>query len=212
MKNSACEKLMWLVLGTPSLAYLRQQGTPVDPKKAKGIFRQMVAETPEIGGLRENPLRMCLAAGMVWLSVYKAADGTVEDACFGEMVKKSMESPLVVAAYKGKAKKAFTRESQQKRADVAARTNPLAADNPYQWNAEVIFGRDPEEYTINYHQCGLCALGRREGLSRLVPYMCVLDILSVEWMGGVLRRTMTLAAGGEYCDFYICKKGSRWDT
>ena len=73
-------------------------------------------------------------------------------------------------------------------------------------NAEVIFGRDAEEYTILYHQCGLCALGRQEGLPHLVPYLCALDTMSVDWMGGRLYRTKTLAAGGDCCDFYICKR------
>ena len=46
------------------------------------------------------------------------------------------------------------------------------------------------------------------GLPHLVPYPCALDMTSVDWMGGRLYRTKTLAAGGDCCDFYICKKGS----
>ena len=53
--------------------------------------------------------------------------------------------------------------------------------------------------------------GRQEGLPHLIPYLCALDTMSVDWMGGRLYRTKTLAAGGDCCDFYICKKGSRWD-
>lgn len=121
-------------------------------------------------------------------------------------------SPLVMASFKAKAKTAFTIEGQQKRADAAVQSNPLSKDDPFQWNMEVIFGRDADEYAINYHQCGLCALGRQEGLFRLVPHMCVLDIMSVDWMGGVLHRTKTLVTGGDCCDFYICKKGSKWDV
>jgi hypothetical protein len=34
----------------------------------------------------------------------------------------------------------------------------------------------------------------------------------VDMMGGVLHRTKTLATGGDCCDFYVCKKGSKWDT
>lgn len=41
--------------------------------------------------------------------------------------------------------------------------------------------------------------------------MCVLDIMSVDMLGGVLYRTKTLAEGKECRDFYICKKGSKWD-
>ena len=35
--------------------------------------------------------------------------------------------------------------------------------------------------------------------------------MSIDWMGGVLYRTKTLATGGDCCDFYICKKDSKWD-
>lgn len=126
--------------------------------------------------------------------------------------EKLMWFPLIIASFKAKAKTAFTIEKQKNRADVAARTNPLCKDNPFHWNTEVILGRDAAEYTINYHQCGLCALGKQEGLSHLVPYMCLLDIMSIDWMGGVLHRTKTLAIGGDCCDFYICRKGSKWDT
>lgn len=211
MKYSVSEKLMWFALAPYCFKYLQEQGKAPDKKKAKRIYRQMVNRTPDIGSMRENSLRICLSGGMVWLSVYEADENKMEDACFGEMVKQSMQSPLVTASFKGKAKTAFTLEAQQKRANAAAKISPSAKDNPFQWNAEVIFGRDADEYTINYYQCGLCALGQQEGLSRLVPYMCMLDIISVEWMGGVLHRTKTLATGGACCDFYICKKGSKWD-
>ncbi len=211
MQYSISEKLMWFALAGRCFRYLEEKETHTDRTRARQIFLQMTARTPDIGTLTENPLRICLSAGMVWLSIYEAADGQMEDACFGEMVRYSMEAPLVKASYKGKAKTAFTIEVQQKRAGIAAKTNPLAEGNPFQWNAEVILGRDADEYTILYHQCGLCALGRQEGLLRLVPYMCVLDIMSIEWMGGVLYRTKTLATGGNCCDFYICRKGSKWE-
>lgn len=198
--------------GRSQLQLSEESGKRIDPKKAKQTFREMAARTPEVGSLLENPLRICLSSGMVWLSIYEAADGTLEEACFGEMVTTSMASPLVMAAFKAKSRTAFTIEGQKKRADAAARLNPLAKDNPFQWNTEVILGRDTDEYTINYYQCGLCALGRQEALFHLVPYMCVLDIMSVDWMGGVLHRTKTLATGGDCCNFYICKKASKWDA
>lgn len=77
---------------------------------------------------------------------------------------------------------------------------------------ETIPGRDGDEYTTIYRQCGLCELGRKLGHSELVPYMCQMDYISVDMMSGVLHRTKTLATGGDCCDFYVCKKGSKWDT
>lgn len=133
----------------------------------------------------------------------------MSERCFAGMVNASMRSPLVVASFRVKAKTAFTLKAQQKRASVASLAD--ADSNPFQWDAEIIFGRDAEEYSILYRQCGLCALGRQEGLPHLVPHLCALDTMSFDWMGGRLYRTKTLAAGDDCCDFYICKKDSRWD-
>ena len=213
MNYTYCERLMWVAIAPAAFRYLARQelGWDISALKqlSKQIYRQMVSRTPDIGSMMENPLRVCLTGGILWLSIYKAAEEKMSEKCFGGMVSASMRSPLVVTAFRGKAKTAFTLKAQYKRAATASLAD--ADRNPFQWNAEVIFGRDAEEYTILYHQCGLCALGRQEGLPHLVPYLCALDTMSVDWMGGRLYRTKTLAAGGDCCDFYICKKGSRWD-
>lgn len=214
MKYTICETLMWHVLTPTLFKWLKGQKPKWDvaglKRKAKRIYIEMVARTPEIGSLQNNSLRICLSGGIVWLSVYEAADGKMSEECFSDMVEASMEAPLVKGSFKGKAKTAFTLEAQQKHADNARWSNALS-DSPFNWNTEVILGRDTDEYTVNYYRCGLCALGRQEGLFHLVPYMCTLDIKSVEWMGGVLYRTKTLATGGDCCDFYICRKDSKWD-
>lgn len=211
MKYSTTEGVLWSVFAGACFRYLSGQGIQVDRRRARKIYREMAARTPDTGSLRENPLRMCLSGGMVWLSIYEAAEGKLPDKTFGQMVESSMCTPLIRAVFKSKAKTAFTLETQKNRARVAEKTNALAKSNPFHWSCEVLLGRDADEYTINYHQCGLCALGKQEGLSRLIPYLCVLDTLTVDWMGGVLRRTKRLATGGDCCDFYMCRKGSKWD-
>ena len=212
MKYTYCERFMWHIIAPASLRFLSEQGWDVSKlkKKAKAIYRQIAARTPGIGGLTGNSLHICLVAGMIWLSIYEAAEGKMGEECFGNLVVAGMESPMVKASFTGKAKTAFTWTAQQKRAAKAVRDN-AAPGGPFNWQAEVILGRDAEEYTILYHQCGLCALGRQEGLPQLVPYLCALDTLSIDWMGGKLYRTKTLASGGDCCDFCICKKGSKWD-
>ena len=213
MTYTYCEAAMWHIMMPAAFRYL--SGTEPDwdipalKRRSKQVYRQIVFRTPEIGSMTKNPLRVCMTGGMLWLSVYEAVEGRMSEEHFEGMVNASMKAPLVQKSYRNKAKIAFTLKAQKKRMAFAARTD--AADNPYQWDAEVILGRDADEYTILYHQCGLCALGRQEGLSHLVPYMCALDTMSIDWMGGVLYRTKTLATGGDCCDFYICKKDSRWD-
>lgn len=41
--------------------------------------------------------------------------------------------------------------------------------------------------------------------------MCEMDFISVDLMGDVLYRTGTLAEGAKMFDFYVCKKGSKWE-
>lgn len=212
MNYTICESMMWHAMMPSMLRRLKRQEPDWNmaalKRDAKKIYREMTARTPDIGPLSKNSLRICLSGGMVWLSVYEAADGKMSDECFGGMVLAGMEAPLVKASFRKK--ELFTIEAQKKRAQNAKKGN-LLSDSPFNWKTEVILGRDADEYTILYHQCGLCALGRQENLLRLVPYMCVLDTLSVEWMGGVFYRTTTLAEGGDCCDFYMCRKGSGWD-
>ena len=214
MTYTYCEVAMWRIMMPAAFRYLSETepdwDIPALKRRSKQVYRQIVSRTPDIGSMTKNPLRVCMTGGMLWLSVYESAEGRMSEERFEGMVNASMKSPLVQKSYRSKAKIAFTLKAQKKRMAFAARTD--AASNPYQWDAEIILGRDTDEYTILYHQCGLCALGRQEGLFHLVPYMCALDTMSIDWMGGVLHRTKTLAAGGDCCDFYICKKDSKWDV
>lgn len=214
MRRSVCETMIWLAMTPAALRYLREAEPSWDipslKQKTGETYRQMIARTPGIGSMAENSLRICLAAGMLWLSIYEAAAGKMSEERFKGMVEASMNAPLVKASFTGKAKNAFTLKAQKKRAANAVRAN-AGPGGPFNWKTEVILGRDPDEYTILYRQCGLCALGQQERLFHLVPYMCAVDTLSVDWMGGRLYRTQTLASGGEQCDFYICRQGSQWD-
>ena len=214
MTYTYCEAVMWHIMMPAAFRYLSETEPDWDisalKRRSKQVYRQIVSRTPDIGSMMNNPLRVCMTGGMLWLSVFEAAEGRMSEEHFEGMVNASMKTPLVQKSYRSKAKIAFTLKAQKKRMAFAARTD--AAENPFQWDAEIILGRDAEEYTILYHQCGLYALGRQEGLPHLVPYMCALDTMSIDWMGGVLHRTKTLAAGGDCCDFYICKKNSKWDT
>lgn len=214
MRRSVCETMIWFAMAPAALGYLRETEPDWDipglKRKVREAYRKMIDRTPDIGSLKENSLRICQAAGMLWLSFYEATEGKMSEERFAGVVNASMNAPLVKASFTSKGKSAFTLKAQKKRADNAARGN-AAPGGDFNWNTEVILGRDADEYTILYHQCGLCALGKQEELPQMVPYMCAVDTMSFDWMGGRLTRTQTLASGGELCDFYICRKGSKWD-
>ena len=212
MKNTICEKLMWTAMTPTIFKYIASEFKDINivekKKKAHGLYKSMIKRTPDIGSFMKNPLRVSLSGGIVWLSVYDAMDGKMSHEQFGKMVTVTMQAPLIKKAFGGK--NPFDVSYQKKKVKKDKIANDIS-DSEFNWITETIPGRDSDEYKTNYYQCGLCALGKQEHHEELIPYMCEMDYISVELMGGVLHRTGTIATGAECCDFYICKKGSKWD-
>lgn len=212
MKNSLCEKIMWYVLSPTIFQFIKQYWKDIDIKNVKRIskrnYKDMIKRTPEIGSLRKNPLRVCLTSGILWLSIYEAMEGKMDQEQFGEMVSATMEAPILKKNFQKQ--KAFDIKTQKKKIEKNKIAN-AASDSEFNWNTELILGRDENEYTMIYHRCGLCALGKQEHHEELIPYMCKMDYETITMMGGVLKRKGTIATGADCCDFYICKKGSKWD-
>lgn len=212
MKYTYCEELIWLAMNKAIVDFLEKEHSNWNIKllkiNAKKRYKQIITELTDIGSLTKNSLRVCLSGAAIWLAFYESCEEPIKDEEFGEMVKITMTSPLIVKAFSSK--NPFTKKAQSKKEKSVERDN-RASDSEFNWKTEFIKGRDENEYTIIYKKCGICALARKLNHTNLVKYMCVLDIMSVDMLGGVLHRTQTLAEGKECCDFYICKKGSKWD-
>ena len=212
MKNSLCEKIMWYALSPTIFQFIKQYWKNIDIKNVKRIsknnYKDMIKRTPDIGSLRKNPLRVCLTSGILWLSIYDAMEGKMNQEQFGEMVGATIEAPMLKKNFQKQ--KAFDIKTQKKKIEKNKIAN-AASDSEFNWSTELILGRDENEYTVIYHRCGLCALGKQEYHEELIPYMCKMDYETIAMMGGVLKRKGTIATGADCCDFYVCKKGSKWD-
>ena len=73
--------------------------------------------------------------------------------------------------------------------------------NENNWAVEVLPKCAEYDLGYNYTECGICKLCRDEGCPELAKYMCRLDYIIADMMGADLVRTMTLAQGGDMCDF-----------
>ena len=212
MKNSLCEKIMWYALSPTIFQFIKQYWKDIDIKNVKRIsknnYKDMIQRTSDIGSLRKNPLRVCLTSGILWLSIYDAMEGKMNQEQFGEMVSATIEAPMLKKNFQKQ--KAFDIKTQKKKIEKNKIAN-AASDSEFNWNTELILGRDENEYTVIYHRCGLCALGKQEHHEELIPYMCKMDYETIAMMGGVLKRKGTIATGADCCDFYVCKKDSKWD-
>ena len=123
-------------------------------------------------------------------------------------MRATIQAPLIQKAFGSK--NPFDPESQERKVEKGKISNAIS-HSQFNWITETIPGRDAEESTTNYHWYGLCAPGKQEHLEELIPYMCEMAFISVDLMGGVLYRTGTPTEGAPMCDFYVCKKDSKWD-
>ena len=68
MKNTICEKLMWSAMTPAIFKYIAANCKNTDTfrvkKKSRKTFKDMLARTPDIGGFKKNPLRLCLSGGI----------------------------------------------------------------------------------------------------------------------------------------------------
>ena len=63
------------------------------------------------------------------------------------------------------------------------------------------------DFEFDYLECAVHNFFRQQDAAELVPYLCAIDKTASESLGWGLRRTMTLADGGEKCDFCFKKDG-----
>jgi hypothetical protein len=57
------------------------------------------------------------------------------------------------------------------------------------------------DYGLDYTECAICKLFQAHDAGELVPYLCVADFAHSRAFDTGLVRTMTLAEGGDRCDF-----------
>lgn len=213
MKNTICEKLMWAAMNGTIMKFLATELPEWDMQslktKFKNQYRKIRSEVDDIGPFTKNPLRICLAGGVIWLAAYEACEGKMGEEMFSRMITDTMKSPLFKKAFG--AKDPFVAEKQRKKV-VSFQTANGISDSEYNWYTDYTPGRDEREYFCTYRKCGLCTLGRKYGHPELIPYMCQMDYISIDMMGAILYRTQTLAAGGDCCDFHVVKKGSKWEV
>lgn len=212
MKNTICEKFMWLAMKGTILKFISAELASSDAKtierKFKQQYKRMLAEVDDIGPLTKNPLRICLTGGVIWMAAYEACEGKMDEDMFSHMVTYTMYSPLFQKAFG--AKDPFVTEKQKKKRITFRDANNIS-DSEYNWYTDYMPGRDETEYFCTYRKCGLCTLGKKYGHPELIPYMCQMDYISIDMMGAALYRTQTLATGGDFCDFHVVKKGSKWN-
>lgn len=77
---------------------------------------------------------------------------------------------------------------------------------PENWTGNFIESKDNSfDYGFNFTECGMIKLAQIENVEGIIPYACLCDYARMRAFGIGFKRTETLIAGGNYCDFRFIK-------
>jgi hypothetical protein len=170
---------------------------------ARGEFEALIPELPYVGGDR-NELTENLVQSAMALALYRAMkqhDRTVEET--GAVLYRTVEAmvnsyPRVLTRTIGFYQMSGFGQRKRRRAALESQKRLYPSD----WVFSFVEG-DGEDFDwgVDYSECGIVKLMQAQGAAEFTPYLCLTDFPVSEAFGYGLVRTMTLAEGGEKCDF-----------
>lgn len=175
-----------------------EQFTDTILKEAREQTEVLIPKTPYIGD-DDNPMTHHLIRSTTSLALYKVMKahgktaretGKIIYDAVVEVIKQLPFSPSGPPPPEFiQKKKEEAKKSQERR-------------YPGDWVWEFVEGDGREfDYGYDFYECGVQKYYQAQGANELLPYFCFLDFVTVRASGQVLMRTMTLAEGGEKCDF-----------
>lgn len=174
-------------------------------KKAKGRYREIIAELPEFEKADRFKMNIvnCAMIGAFTLSMPKRPDVQTLTTYY----ERAMMTPAMKWFCRKSGKSKFSEKDVQ---GMKATERLKAADrNPYSWNMDFYPYADDSGYEARFTRCGICVLMKKLGLYDLTPALCHLDYaMSEAGESSDFVREYTLASGGPYCDCGYKKKGA----
>ena len=171
--------------------------------ESRAQHKALIPQIPYIGG-DTNPMTRHLIRSTTSLALYKAmrARGkTAEET--GKIIYDAVaESVRRLPPLPPRSPEDLEKEREQARASQQRRY-------PSDWVWEFVEGNGLQfDYGYDFVECATQKLYHAQGADEFLPFYCFLDFVTFRTAGWGFARTMTLAEGGEKCDFRF-KKGGR---
>ena len=172
-------------------------------KETHREYEELIPQLPYIGG-KKNTLTKSLIQSAWALALFRAlkAHGETADETgkmIYEMIETQLQSyPKLLRYLVGRWY--FTRYNYNKMKQQAAKSQKRLYPEDWVWS--FLKGEGKEfDWGIDDTECGVCKFFHAQGADELTPHLCKLDFAMNKALGMGLVRTMTIAEGGERCDF-----------
>ncbi len=176
--------------------------------EAREEYAALIPQLPYLGG--RQPFTQFLIATAWYLALYRVIQrrgGTVEEV--GTLCYQLTDA--YVRQMPGFVQRLMGRLSFSERYRRLVRTRARES-HQRQYAGDYIFNYVEGDgvafdFGVDYLQCAPCEFLRTQGAPELAPYVCPSDVPLSEMLGWGLKRTVTLAEGGERCDFRFRQGG-----
>ena len=172
-----------------------------EQKKAlKKEYRAIMERAKDIG--QKNTLLGSYTLGAFFIAFVRTS-GKTPDECY-DILEKGVEGSKLFKMAFGDAESYLSEKNMTRRYAWDKETHEHKYEND--WVVDVLGPCEDYDLGYDYTECGVVKLCADEGCPELAHYLCQLDFLLSSQIGLELKRTTTLADGGEKCDFRYSRK------
>ena len=169
-------------------------------KKISKEYNAIVERAKDIGSSNRLLSSYLLAAYFIAMN----RENTLTPQENYEILDRVIRRSHIVRLFLGNGKSYMSEKNMVSRRQWSKETHQHKYEND--WVVDVVEQADDFRFGFDYHECGVCKLCKDEGCFELAKYLCKLDFMLVEIIGIKLKRTTTLADGGDKCDFRFYEK------
>ena len=171
-------------------------------KKSARVYREMVERADDIG--TDNPMAYNELFALAFVAPYVASEKKIPPETVQEMMRRALYH---VGWYFGRTDLNTEKGKAENKKSIVRYVKWYTPERERQYptSFKVDSVGQPYEGACYYRitRCPICAYTEKLGVKELMPLFCELDQVMIALQHGVLHRKHTIAAGGEYCDYYI---------
>ena len=171
-------------------------------KQSRQVYRQLVEQADDIRD--DNPMAYNELFALAFVAPYIASGKKIPPETVQEMMRRSLyhirwyfaRTDLNTARGQAENKKSIVKYVRWYTPEKARQ---------YPTSFQVDFVGQPYEGACYYRitRRPICSYAESLGVQELMPLFCELDKVMITLQHSVLHRRQTIAAGGEYCDYFI---------
>lgn len=172
-------------------------------QKTHTEYKDMLCRIDDVG--KDNPMASNIYECLVFLALWKAADGRISIDELREISVDVLSMPvlkLMGLLVNGNKASGVQRVRKMMEKD-AEWLEQYPQYKKYSWDFNFDETKHKDGFYYHFTQCPLNNFARKEGYLEVLPVMCDIDYLTAKLMHFTLHREQTLAGGGTKCDYWF---------